>query len=519
MDGEEPDGVGVLLLGHGLELARAHRLLIADEADEALDVAAAQVLVGAGEARELAHVGVAPPPVPLGEHGEVVVMVGDDPLAELLERKPGRGAGEPLEALEECPAKPQVLGREVAGKPALERSEERALRRCPADEDERVVGQADEGRSEHAHERLVVVAVVEEPQVREEVDHLLLAEVAAPGRPVRLQARPAQLLLVVLGVRAGREEEHDLAGGRLARVDELPHARGDVAGLGAAPVGRCFRVALLVGHQQLHGGAEDRVGEATRRLERLEVVAELAREEVVHRRQHLRPRAVVVRQGEHAARLLAPLAEDLDVGVPEAVDRLELVADEEELLALRALGEQVDELALEAVRVLELVDHDRPEAPALPLAYGRVVPQQVARGELEVLEVERRLAVLRRAVGGAEALEQLLEEVPVACGELVESGLLDRPARLLVRGGALAPRLELAEVEQALGQRPLVEHLERAGGCRAGRLPRLGIVRERLRCLAQFLAAGGEPEPLAQLELQGAPGRPERLVDAREHAP
>ena len=66
------------------------------------------------------------------------------------------------------------------------------------------------------------------------------------------------------------------------------------------------------------------------------------------------------------------------------------------------------------------------------LAYGRVVAQQVARGELEVLEVERRLALLRRAVGGAEALEQLLEEVPVARGELVERGLLDRPARLLV---------------------------------------------------------------------------------------
>ena len=144
MDGEEPHRVGVLLLGHGLELARAHRFLIADEADEALDVAAAQVLVGAGEARELAHVGVAPPPVPLGEHGEVVVVVGDDPLAELLEREPGRGAGEPLEALEECPAKPQVLGREVAGKPALERQEERPLRRRPAQEDERVVRQADE---------------------------------------------------------------------------------------------------------------------------------------------------------------------------------------------------------------------------------------------------------------------------------------------------------------------------------------------------------------------------------------
>ena len=55
-----------------------------------------------------------------------------------------------------------------------------------------------------------------------------------------------------------------------------------------------------------------------------------------------------------------------------------------------------------------------------------VVAQQIARAQLEVLEVERRLAVLRRAVGGAEALEQLLEQIAVAGGELVERGLLDR---------------------------------------------------------------------------------------------
>ena len=50
--------------------------------------------------------------------------------------------------------------------------------------------------------------------------------------------------------------------------------------------------------------------------------------------EHLGPRAVVLGQREHAAGPFAPLAENLDVRVPEAVDRLELVADEEQLAVL-----------------------------------------------------------------------------------------------------------------------------------------------------------------------------------------
>ena len=223
MDREEPDGVGVLLLGDGLELAGADRLLLADEAHEALDVAAAQLLVRAREPGELAHVGVAPPPVPLGEDGQVVVVVGDDPLAELLQREAvrrrrraarsaggtrGRGAG--------------PRPRDPAGSPRSNGRKSGRLGRRAAEEHERVVREADERRGEDGDERLVVVAVVQQAQVGEEVDDLLLAEVAAPGRAVGLQPGLAQLVLVVLGVRAGREQEDDLAGARLARVDQLP---------------------------------------------------------------------------------------------------------------------------------------------------------------------------------------------------------------------------------------------------------------------------------------------------------
>ena len=54
----------------------------------------------------------------------------------------------------------------------------------------------------------------------------------------------------------------------------------------------------------------------------------------------------------------------------------------------------------------------------------RVVAKQVARVELEVLEVERRLALLRRGVLGREQVEQLLQELAVARCELLEGRLL-----------------------------------------------------------------------------------------------
>ncbi len=55
---------------------------------------------------------------------------------------------------------------------------------------------------------------------------------------------------------------------------------------------------------------------------------------------------------------------------------------------------------------------------------SRVVAQQVARVELEILEIERRLALLRRGVLGGEQVEQLLQQLAVARRELLERGLL-----------------------------------------------------------------------------------------------
>jgi hypothetical protein len=106
VDRQQPNRVGALLLGHSLQLLRPDRLLLEDEADEPLDVGSAQLLVRAGQARELAQVRVPPLAVPAREHGQVVVVLGDDRLAEALERQPRRHGDEPLVPLLERAQQP-----------------------------------------------------------------------------------------------------------------------------------------------------------------------------------------------------------------------------------------------------------------------------------------------------------------------------------------------------------------------------------------------------------------------------
>ena len=89
----------------------------------------------------------------------------------------------------------------------------------------------------------------------------------------------------------------------------------------------------------------------------------------------------------------------------EAVDRLLLVPDDE-----RAVRRQeVDELELERVRVLELVDHDAREAVRVGGAQRRVVAQQIAGVELEVVEVQPGPRGLRVGEGGRVRGQQLPE--------------------------------------------------------------------------------------------------------------
>src|SRR5204863_7735798 len=218
-----------------------------------------------------------------------------------------------------------------------------------------------------------------------------------------------------------------------------------------------------------------------RRRERLVALAERGAEEVVDRGEHLRARAVVGSQGQPLRRRLAPRAEDVDVCVAERIDRLELVADEEDVL-LRAAGEQVDQLALERVRVLELVDHDRPEAQLLRFADARVVREEIAREQLQVFEVECRLALLARRVLGCEETQERLQQLALARRDRRERGLLELLARLLVARGARAARTQLLQVDEPLR---LGRQVESAARRRLLVLGRPGVVEQALGGVTQ----------------------------------
>ena len=236
---------------------------------------------------------------------------------------------------------------------------------------------------------------------------------------------------------------------------------------------------------------------------------------MVDHREHLGPRAIVARQGKQRVGLRSALAEHLHVRVTEAVDRLELVADEE-AFGVRA-GEQIHELALESIRVLELVDHDRPEAQLLALSQRLVLPQQVARAELEILEVERRLAVLGGRVRPREAEEKLLEQLAVAQREIVERRLLHRAARLLVGRRTLAACPEAAEVEQPLGQLRRFRKDEGLSSRRTCRIGGAGVLCQTPCRLGELREPRVQAGSLAELERELPARRAERLVHGGEH--
>ena len=266
VDRQQPDRVGALLL------ARPPRAAPAPSAswsrmkrDEALDVAAAQLLVGAREPHQLAQVRVAALAVPArrGRRGRSRAR-RDDLLAEPLEREARRRRDEPLVALLERADQPPSSSSSASGSERSMPVKSGRRPGVPADQHERVVRDADERRGEHRGERLVVVAVVQQPQVREQVDDLLLAEVAAArsrGRSAVPRARSSSSYHSASVPAAKRRTISP--GVASPRVDELAHPPGDVARLGPAPVLAGVAVGRLVGDEQLDRDAR-RPGPGTR---------------------------------------------------------------------------------------------------------------------------------------------------------------------------------------------------------------------------------------------------------------
>ena len=182
-----------------------------------------------------------------------------------------------------------------------------------------------------------------------------------------------------------RAEQDDDPRGILALVHQLPQPARQAPRLrhlrsGARVVREARQLGLLGlpslavvhGQQELHRRRTVRL--IDERGERLEAGEQAAPDRVGRGDQPGR-RPEVPGQGKRhpvgLISLLEPavlLAVDLDVRVAEAVDRLELVADEEQA-RIRA-AQLLDQPQLEAVRVLELVDHEVGELLAVAISQG-----------------------------------------------------------------------------------------------------------------------------------------------------
>ena len=236
VDREQPYGVGALLLRDGVALRRARSILLGDEPDESFEVRATELLVRPCQPCELAEVRVPANAVVPRENSQVVVVLDEDALAEQLERELRGTLDQALVPLQEGANEAHILLGKVRRQRPLDAFENGAPLGGGANQDKRVVRDADERRRENGQQRLVVVAVLQQPQVREQVDDLLLPEVAATRHPDRRQIERPELLLEPLRVRSRRKQQDDLARRGGSSIDKLAHAAGDVTCLGAAPV-------------------------------------------------------------------------------------------------------------------------------------------------------------------------------------------------------------------------------------------------------------------------------------------
>ena len=210
-----------------------------------------------------------------------------------------------------------------------------------------------ERRGEHRVQRLLVARVGERPQIAVQVPDLLASPERADRRE-RAQAAQLQRALENLDVAARPQQHHDLSGQRLAGLHELVHALGEQPRLGLAP-GRGVRQAggdrrgdsrvllpaVLAAQEQLDDGSRGAGALSCSRPSRSGLKSAKRSAKAVLTSSSSSPRLRKLRVSERLRpdRSSSPAAsaEQAHVGVAETVDRLQLVADREQVLTRERL--------------------------------------------------------------------------------------------------------------------------------------------------------------------------------------
>ena len=500
---------------------------------------------------QLAHVGH--PPCPGGQREDVAVVAGlaDGSVHERLERllrsRAPLGLEQPHEAFEPAPVLSGQVVRQPVGLGDRPPDVAPGLPGVQADQRHGVERQPAQRRGKHAVHGQLVERVREGGQPVAQVGHLLLGPVAAPADHVRGDAALLESALVEAHARGRAEQQHDVAPLPSALRRELLDPLRQEARLGGPPgSGAVHRgpkgivdaerlvpaFLVLVGHEQLDARRRSRRIRTCPVVlaQRLEVSAPGLLKATVDRLEHLAAAAEVDRDALRPAGLdrgVPVAAEHADVRVAKAVDRLALVPDPKQVVALE-LSEQ---LVLERIGVLELVDEHVGESLGVLEAQALVGREQVARDQLEVLEVEPRPRALAVGVAVAVELEQHAQHRVVVVFALPAAEALvgaERRAVLVADGraervGVLPDRqlLEIVGVGQLTGRHPLehgraaLEPLDRRGDALSRSGPRklgergahrglepLGLARDARRL--RFIEARAASAAAAQSRVGGA---------------
>src|SRR5690606_6591820 len=299
----------------------------------------------------------------------------DDVRDLLVQRQIARILIEPVDELQNLPEgvaralRERFLSDDGRGRPPQARARASCL--VPHDVDR---PRADAARR-HVHdalERRIVVAVRDEPQVRERILDLGALEEAHAA---------------VDAIRDAGREQRFLENARL-RVRTIQH--GDVS----TPLSGRDRVLYTI-HDELGLVAlvERRVdaNRLTRAAVGPQVLAETRRVVRDHRVRGIQDRrrgAVVLLEPDdaRAGEIALEVLQILDARAAPAVDRLIVVADDERDTALA--GDEAEPAVLNRVRVLELVDEEMLEAGSIVLEEIGALRQEFERAEQQLAEID-----------------------------------------------------------------------------------------------------------------------------------